>query len=356
MRILHLPTSVGGNSWWLSRGERALGLSSDVLVSHSTWLNYPADISLRLETATRLDKFVRLGSSFLKYRKEYEVFHFNHGSTLIHSPINHLFQADLPFYPESAKLFVTYNGCDVRQKDRVIKVREIAPCHNQNCYGGVCNSGRLDSWRRTGVNKMAQYVQHMWALNPDLLHFLPAEKSSFLPYSIGADSFAPVFPAVSGRLRVLHAPTNREAKGSDHLFNALERLRYSHGDCVELILVENIPNKEAIELYKSADVVVDQLLVGWYGGFAVEAMLLGKPVIARIERDDLRFVPTEMARDLAAAVINADPVTIYDMLVWCVENRLELCRMGEAGANYARRWHDPKYVASITKSFYEKDN
>lgn len=354
MRVLHLPTSVGGNSWWLSRGERALGLESDVLVSHSNWLNYPADISLNLESTNRIEKLLRLGSQFLKHRSKYDVFHFNHGSSLIHSPLHHLVQADLPFYPDKAKLFVTYNGCDVRQKDRVIKVREIAPCHNPNCYGGVCNSGQLDKWRRVGVDKMAQFVEHMWALNPDLLHFLPAEKSSFLPYSIGNDSFSPCLSSVSGRLKVLHAPTNREAKGSDHFFQALERLKMSHGDCVELILVENVPNKDAIELYKSADVVVDQLLIGWYGGLAVEAMLLGKPVIVRIDKNDLCFIPDEMAKELNETVISADPASIYDALVWCVENRFELRRLGESGAAYARRWHDPKYVASITKSFYEK--
>ena len=355
MNILHLPTSVGGNAWSLSRGERALGYASDVLVSNDTWLKYSADISLNIERKSSVGKLLTLSKTFLELRKKYSVFHFNHGSSLIHSPRNGLFQLDLPYYPDAARIFVTYNGCDIRQKDQVIKQRKIAPCHNPNCYAGVCNDGSLDNWRRIGLEKMEKYAAHIWALNPDLLHFLPEKKSSFLPYAIGGEGFSPVPISKTGRLKILHAPTDRVVKGSDLLFQALDKLTLTHGDCFELILVEGVPNAQALDLYKAADVVVDQLMIGWYGGLAVECMLLGKPVIARIEEQDLCFIDPGMAHDLRDAVINTEPDKIYDTLCWCVENRGELARIAEAGGAYARRWHDPKYVATITTAAYEKN-
>ena len=33
-------------------------------------------------------------------------------------------------------------------------------------------------------------------------------------------------------------------------------------------------------MYAQADLVVDQVLIGWYGALAVETMAMGKPVIA----------------------------------------------------------------------------
>ena len=39
----------------------------------------------------------------------------------------------------------------------------------------------------------------------------------------------------------------------------------------------------------------------YYGGLVVEAMLRGKPVVAWINTNDLRFVPQAMARDLGGA-------------------------------------------------------
>ena len=35
---------------------------------------------------------------------------------------------------------------------------------------------------------------------------------------------------------------------------------------------------EALKKYKQADVIIDQVRVGWYGAFAVEAIKMGIPV------------------------------------------------------------------------------
>lgn len=353
LKVLHLPTSVGGNAWGLSRGERALGLASDVLVARDTWLGYPADICLNLENAGALAKLVKLAAAFLSLRNKYDVFHFNAGSSLIHSLsycLNHL---ELPLYPKEAKLFVTYNGCDARQKYPTIERTDVAPCHDQNCYGGQCNSGRLDERRRLGIDKMSRFARHMWALNPDLLHFLPTGKASFLPYSIAIPEAMPISNQMNGRLRIVHAPTNREAKGSQYILAALERLAISHPGTFEIRLVETLPHAEALKIYRGADLVLDQVLIGWYGGLAVEAMHLGRPVVARIAKEDLRFIPDQMARDVLETVIQADNDSIYQVLVECIEDRAKLRRHAEASSEYVRKWHDPKYVAALTKEKYE---
>ncbi len=54
----------------------------------------------------------------------------------------------------------------------------------------------------------------------------------------------------------------------------------------EFTLVEGLHREEAKRLYERADLFVDQLILGWYGGVAVELMALGKPVIAHIRPGD----------------------------------------------------------------------
>ena len=183
MRVLHLPMPVAGMPWALAQGERGLGLESQVLYSHSNWLDYPSDICLNLEQVDGdLMKIRKLISTFFSVRNKFDVFHFNYGRTLIHTEKFGIVQAELPFYTDRAKLFVTYNGCDARQKFPTMTRTMISPCHDAECYNGICNSGKRDRMRRKSIDKMAKYVRHMWAVNPDLLHFLPKEKSSkFLP-------------------------------------------------------------------------------------------------------------------------------------------------------------------------------
>ncbi len=363
MKILHLPTSVGGNAWGLSRGERALGLDSSVLVLAQNWLNYPSDINLNLQdVSSGVGKAMKLLSAFLTVRKKYGVLHFNFGRSLFSFPyhsiprlpsflkyFNHL---DISFYPETARLFVTYNGCDARQKRPTVQRTATAACHNENCSGGICNSGRLDEFKRYGIGKMGRHVNHVWALNPDLLYFLPKEKSSFLPYATIGDGLEPSPPKLGKKLKIIHAPTNKEAKGSDDILSALQDVQKTHAEYLDVRLIENVPHAQALKMYREADLVIDQILIGWYGGFAVEVMKMGKPVISRIAKEDLHFLPAKMADDVQETIINAEKGTLRETLIRCIEDRAFLKRRAEASLEYACAWHDPKYVASLTREKY----
>ncbi len=367
MRVLHLPTPVGGNAWGLAQGERALGLDSSVLVAVQNWQNYPADINLNLEkTPTIPGKLLKLAVTFLNLKNRYDIFHFNFGNSLVYIPyqlkqrlptlFKYFDQIDLPFYPETAKLFVTYNGCDARQKYPTMQRTNIAACHNPNCYAGQCNSGRLDEYRRQGIKRMERYARHMWALNPDLLNFLPEEKSSFLPYTVSNwnDLWASL-PRSGKKIKIVHAPTNREAKGSNFILAALKKIEEIFPNLVEIQLVEDVSHEQALKIYQSADLIIDQILIGWYGAVAVEAMKLGKPVIARIAHDDLHFIPEQMAKDVLETIITTEPESLYQVLLQCIEDRNFLKHRAEASLEYVHHWHDPRYVATLTKEKYEAD-
>jgi hypothetical protein len=355
LKVLHLPTSVGGHSWGLAQGEKQLGLTSSVLVAQQNWLQYPADINLNIQNIPlKILRLEKLLSTFWEIKNKYDVFHFNFGSSLIHFPAKYLNQVELPFYPKKSQLFVTYNGCDIRQKYPTMQRTQIAACHNPNCYNGQCNSGQLDYFRREGIKKMERYVKHIWALNPDLLYFLPPKKSSFLPYAVGVDDRGLFLPKLNNKkIKIVHAPTNREAKGSTYILAALEKLQKTHGQFIDVLLVENIPHAQAMKIYQEADLVIDQILIGWYGGFAVETMKMGKPVIARIAEEDLHFIPPEMATDVLNTVINANPNNIYQVIKKCIEDRTMLANYSELSLEYVRKWHNLEYVASITKHHYE---
>lgn len=354
MRILHLPTPVGGMPWGLAQAERDLGLNSKVLYTKSNWLNYPCDINLEIDQISgNLRKFLKLFSTFISIRKKFDVFHFNWGSSLFNLGKFGFPQAELPFYPNTAKLFVTYNGCDARQKYPTMSRSTTAACHDPACYNGICNSGKRDKIRQKNIIKMSKYARHMWAVNPDLLHFLPPEKSSFLPYAVNSDNIRFIKSDFSKKkLRIVHAPTERAVKGSQYILGALEQLQREYPDNIEVNLVENISHQRAIQIYKQADFVIDQVLIGWYGSFAIEVMSMGKPVICRIEDQDLKFLPQKMKQEVKQAFIHADPATIKEVILKCIEDRNYLKLKSEAAIEYARSWHDPKFVASITKREY----
>jgi len=125
------------------------------------------------------------------------------------------------------------------------------------------------------------------------------------------------------------------------------------GHAIRFILVENMSNDKAKDIYKKADILIDQLLAGWYGGLAVELMALGKPVIAYIRKEDLKFIPTQMKDELP--VINATPQTIYAILKkYITINKNDLVLIGKKSRQFVERWHDPIKIAQQLKKDYLK--
>jgi len=352
MKILHLPTPTGGNAWGLAQAEKCLGLESTVLVAAERDLHYPADIQLGLSLGSSgWKKLWTCGRAFLKIRNQYDCFHFNFGLSLLDFHHRGYCLLDLPFYPKKAKLFVTYNGCDARQKLPTMVRREFSACHNKGC--GRCDTGEYDRIRQKMIEKMSRYVSHMWAVNPDLLYFLPEDKASFLPYTVCHFDQPVIPPSLEKKIKIVHAPTDRLIKGSQYIVDAVQRLQRCYPDLIDFVLIENMPHERALLHYREADLVVDQLLVGWYGAFAVECMLMGKPIIVHIAEEDLKFIPSQMAKDLLNTVIDANPTTIYEVLERCIHDRFLLREHSQAAIDYAHKWHNPKYVASLTKEKYE---
>ncbi len=151
---------------------------------------------------------------------------------------------------------------------------------------------------------------------------------------------------------MLHAPTDRDAKGTRYVLEAVDRLR-GEGLDVELLLIEGMTYADARNAYERADILVDQVLLGWYGGLAVELMALAKPVVAHLRVDDLRVLPAEMCAELP--IVDATPDSLADVLrSLLVERRAELPSLGQRGRAYVKRWHEPLRIAQGMRERYEE--
>ncbi|MGK7344296.1 MAG: glycosyltransferase [Candidatus Nitrospinota bacterium M3_3B_026] len=353
LSILHLPTAVGGAAWGLRCAERALGHRSDCLVADRNSFDYPADI--RVGGGSRVTATLARLRAFMRLRKAYDVFHFNFGTSLISFPTLGAPLLDLGWYPERAVKVVTYQGCDARMRKRILAETELSACQDGHCDHRMCRDGDLDRFRDIMIAKMDAKVDHIFALNPDLLRFLPG-RAEFLPYTIASwDDSPPRLPARrSGPLVVVHAPSNRAVKGTSCLLEAVSRIERSHPGKIQLDLVEGVPHHEALARYAAADVVVDQLLIGWYGALSVEAMRMGVPVICYLRRSDFSFLPAGMADDLAEAVTIATPQTLEEALLTILENRETIAVKSEAARAFVHKWHDPEKIARHVVGRYEE--
>jgi glycosyltransferase involved in cell wall biosynthesis len=358
VKVLHLPTSVGGQAFGLSRGERAIGLDSRVLTLYDNSRRYPADYAWHLERHASPVRLAGHVAAFLRHRSGFDAYHFNYGSSLVHFLSRGILLWDLPYYDSRARKVFTFNGCDARQKypmmARALERGTPAACLEPACYGGMCNSGEMDRHRRRAIDKAARHADHFFTVNLDLLPFLPAEMTSFLPYTVAGFGDIPArrLPlAPDGRVRIVHAPTEQVAKGSRYIRAALERLKGEFPDRLDLVVVENLPHDEALRVYATADLFIDQVLLGWYGGTAVEVMKMGIPVVCFVNEAQLALAPAALAGELP--VISAGPFDLVEQLRPLLREPEQLSEIGRRSRAFVERWHDPSRLAAISAAVYE---
>jgi len=91
-----------------------------------------------------------------------------------------------------------------------------------------------------------------------------------------------------GPLRLIHAPNHANLKGTYQIMKIVNELN-AEGLPIELSVVQGVRHAEIPGLIQAADIVVDQLVLGWYAMFALEGMASAKPVICYIRQDLLEF-------------------------------------------------------------------
>lgn len=172
-------------------------------------------------------------------------------------------------------------------------------------------------------------------------------------FTIDVEDWAPrqadSTPADEGIFKVLHAPNHRTIKGTQHIIDAVQELKHE-GYPVELILLEKVPNVEVRRMIEQADIVVDQLVIGWYAMFAIEAMALEKPVICNT-RSDLESLYRSaglLETDECLPLIHATPETIKSVILDCYNKRAELNHIGKKGREYVIRHHS---IDAIVEAF-----
>lgn len=374
LRILHCPEIVGGNASQLARAERQLGLESWAVALQQNYFQYNIDEVLFTQTDGKPKREWKRWQFLHRALTQYDVIHFNFGQSImlnrrLASPqgaaqsLNPVWWAyrfysqlfdlrDLAWLKRSGKgIVVTYQGDDARQGDyaRANFAINFASEVDSNYY-----TSASDQYKRWRIQQFARYADRIYALNPDLLHVLPAQ-AQFLPYAhLDLNDWKPIENQTEMNKPpvVIHAPSHRGVKGTRYVLEAISRLQ-AEGVALEFVLVEGLSNGEARKLYEKADLLIDQLLAGWYGGLAVELMALGKPVMCYLREGDLKFIPESMRSDLP--VINVTPTTLYAVLrEWLTVRRMELSAQGQHSRTYVETWHEPLKIAASLKQEYEK--
>ncbi len=307
LRVLHCPVNTAGIPWANSQALRRRGVESDLLVFNRYKLHPEADIDLDRRGGLARQQATQW-RAFLKLLPRYDVFHFYSSVTLVPKSVQFRILHAL-----GKRGVYQYLGSDIRGKTR-----------EQLAYGLAADAEIVSS-----------YDAIRWVPHADVV--LPG---------IEVSKIEPAPPSDRKRPVILHAPSSRTRKGTEHVVAAVEALD------AELRIVEGLTHDEAFELYREADIVVDQLNAGWYGVFAIECLALGKPVVTFLHDEAVRR--TEEAYGTKVPLVSTTKETLQESLRPLVEDvRLRL-EVGAASRAYAERLHDIDKIAGELVELYAR--
>ncbi len=357
LKILHAPVNVCNQPWHISRIERQKGHTSDIIVNYQPSYGLEADIVVSQYQQYGPRDIIQRLYHVIRSLVKYDVFHFYFGKTLFvwddyFGPRNWLWYWDLRLAKLlGKKIIMTLQGCDVRTAaETEIKYKHSA-CHEDRCPQYTNCITQNDGQRRWLREKIFPKIDHFFFLNPDLGRYLDPTKSSFLPYaSVPISQIKIREPKITGKIKILHAPSVPTLKGTPQIIEVLEQLSARYD--IELILVQNTPYADAIKLYEDADLVIDQINIGWYGAFSVEVMAMGKPVACFLREEDYKFLPQEFAKTLP--LYNLNPNKLLESVESIIQDRKNWIKRGKRSREFVEKWHEPLKLQEIIFEKYSK--
>lgn len=338
MRIVHATSNICGVPLLLMKTQRRMGHHAASVLYMPETRKEPEAIDLwSLLAGNRITTPLRRARVIAWVARTYDVFHFHFHTTF--APAHQ----DVAILKALGKRIIFHlHGCDIRDPRRTRVEHRLSACTECTYPCMVPVKLRLPETLR-------RYADATIVATPDLLEFVPG--SRYLPEPVDTAPWEslripPVVSQPEGReWLIVHAPTNREIKGTRHVIAAVEQLR-SEGMPVRLQVFENMPQEQLRQACVEADLVVDQLFMGWIGIYAMEMMALGKPVVAYI-RPDLAPVRPDLP------IEHAEPDTLAEtlrQLILSPERRADLARRGPG---YVRATSDPEMLCSELLRIYQ---
>lgn len=158
-------------------------------------------------------------------------------------------------------------------------------------------------------------------------------------------------------LRVLHAPNHKTIKGTSFVVKAIEELQ-NEGRPVELILLQGRANTEIIEEIAKSDLIIDQLVIGWYAMFALESLCMAKPVVCNLRQDlvDLYVGSGLLSSHEEVPFINGNIFNIKQILINILDGKINLSVYGKKSYAYVSKHHSIEKIGQIFDDVNKKLN
>lgn len=321
------------------------GYTIDFYGIGKTHFEMPVDFLLEFSANRFISLFQRM-VYFSRILLRYDLWHLNFAEAFFFYPLN-LFILKL----FGKKIVVTFRGIDI-QTDL-----EFLP---KSIYAKIPSDRWPEYYRLQLTKKFSErffkkirrrifiYFADKVVLTGPFLAGQVGRYDKIIPYAREISRLKPGLHS-NRSLKILHIPSDPIVKGTAEItrvFKSLSRKFPEHSFKV----LPKVSREKLLDEMAKADIVVDQIIIGWYGGQAVEAMAQGKIVMAFLNPSYLQLVSF------------GQKIPIWNTNVWTFEQDLETLikvfpeinrEWQEKSYQFAKKYHDAKKIANQYLEIYQ---
>lgn len=234
------------------------------------------------------------------------------------------------------KTMVILTGCDARIPEKVeeFKWNPCSDCTDEYKQFLNCDI----PMKKALIPELEKKFDHVVSADECAGLLTRPYTTIYYPRVIG--DFQAEYPKVTkkDKIRILHAPSNTHYKGTKYVKSSIAILQSKHYN-FEYIEVQGLSINDLYEVIKSCNLVIDQMIGGYYGLLGVESMAFGKPVVAYIRPDIWNKISTD------CPVYNANPDNLTEVLEKILLEPEQLEERGRQSRKYVEKYHDAHIVA-----------
>lgn len=334
LRVLHGTIEIANQMNTITQGLKKIGIDAKTINYYPSYLGYESDYTLNINSFKDIKEAnIETKKIASKMIVENDVFHFHFGTSLA------LDYSDLHLLKEQGKKIIMHHwGSDVRMLSIAKKINPYVKVKDLNEEG-----------IKRKLNFLSKYVDYCVVADSELYCYVKDfyKKVILIPQAIDLDKYkiSTSDNKKNEKFTIVHAPTNRQTKGTSFIINAVEKLKCKYD--FEFKLVENLSHEEAKKIYENADLIIDQVLIATHGLFSLECMAMGKPVICYISD----FMKTCYPKDIP--IISVGPDEIETKLEFILNNKEMLDPIGANGRKYVEAYHNHLDIARRLLKIYE---
>ena len=277
--------------------------------------DYAIDLNTFKSQNKMLDCTIDTASKLIQ---EFDIYHFHYlkSLTLNYSDLIVLNKLD-------KKVFMNVWGQDVRLSYKAVKYNPYTQINLDK-----------DENKKILLQSIAKYIPCCIVSNSELTEYVKEyfEKVEHINMMLDLNRYIPVYEEIdkNKKFTILHTPIT--SNDTLNILKVIEKLKQKYD--FTFLQIQELSIQNIVNDYPKADLIIDQITLGSYSQYAIEAMALEIPVISWISD----YMKDKYPDDIP--LISANPDNLEEKLTYIIENKDMLKNLGVKGRDYVKKYHN----------------